>query len=523
MSRKGIPSSLVAGVAVHVAGGLAVGTVLAQGSDSRPNIVLIQTDDQTLADLDVVARTRGLIGDRGVNFRSTVTPFAICCPSRASMMTGSYPHNTGVSANFPPAGGFAAWERQAQYSIGSWLQASGYHTVHLGKYINGYAFGNRKRVKQPIGWSEWWGSADPSTYQMWGFRVNHGKGQQTRYGVFNSRDPRKYNTTVYTDIATGVITREARRPGPFYMQVAYLAPHVETKPLRKSINPRDVDVDEPSSSSGIQSIPPRPHPSDKDKLTRMPLDTMASPNFNEADVSDKGTYVRNLPLMDRSKIRDLIDDNRARKRSLLAVDRGVAKIVATLKKTGQYDNTVIVFIGDNGYLLGQHRIPKGKYFPYEAALRVPFLIAGPGIRQGVVDDTSLVSLIDVTPTLLDFAGVTPTGRAPDGVSLKPLLTGTGSLPARTMLLESGPQQAPNGDNLPLFNGVRTATWAWWRYEDGTEEMYDLVNDPWQLQSRAGDPAYANVRAALVAEWERLRSCQGASCQMPTGSIPAPQG
>ena len=514
-----------AAAAVLLAGGLAVGQVVAQDRDTRPNIVLIQTDDQTLADLDIVARTRTLIGAQGVSFRNTITPFAICCPSRASAMTGSYPHNTGVSANFPPAGGYAAWERQAQYSIGAWLKGAGYHTAHLGKYINGYAFGNRKRVKQPIGWSEWWGSADPSTYQMWGYRVNHGTGEQTRYGVFNSKDPKKYNTTVYTGLATDVIEREALRPGPFYMQVAYLAPHVETKPLRTSINldPRDVDVDDPSSSSGIQSIPPRPHPADRNKLKDLPLDTMAAPNFNEADVSDKGTYVRNLPLMDEAKIQDLIEDNRARKRSLLAVDRGVAKIVATLKRTGQYKNTILVFVGDNGYLLGQHRLPKGKYFPYEPALRIPFLIAGPGIRKGVVDDTSRVSLIDLTPTLLDFAGVAPTGRAPDGISLKPYLTGTGSVPARSMLLESGPQQAPNGDTLPLFNGVRTAGWSWWRYDDGSEEMYDLVNDPYQLQSRANDPAYANVRAALVAEWERLKACQGAACQVPGATIPPPQG
>ncbi len=510
-------------LAITVISGLALGataTSTALGAtDGRPNVLVIQTDDQTLADLDVMPNVRSLITSRGVKFTSAVTPFAICCPSRAAMMTGAYPHNNGVSANFPPAGGFVAWEKQATSSIGAWLKDAGYHTIHIGKYINGYGWYNKPTRNTPIGWSEWFGSADPSTYQMYGYRVNH-DGGQTRYGVFQVENPKKYQTTVYTQIAQGAIRRQAANPSPFYMQIAFLAPHVETLPLRTTINPRDVDMDDTSQSSAIQSIPPRPHPRDRNKIPNLPLDTMASPSFNEADTSDKGTYVAGLPSLTKEEIQDLIEDNRQRKRSLMSVDRGVARLVATLKQTGQLDNTIIVFMGDNGYMLGQHRIKKGKYFPYEPSLRIPLIVAGPGVTPGEVN-SSLVSLIDVAPTVLDFAGVTPTGRQPDGVSLKPVLTGTGPATPRTMLLESGPQQAPNGDTLPLFNGVRTPHWSWWRYEDGSEELYDLVADPFQLNSRASDPAYRRTRAALIREWQRLKDCSGASCQVRTTRIPKP--
>jgi len=509
-----------AGIAGALLASIAVGApaIAVAAPDERPNILVIQTDDQTLADLDVMPNVRSLITAQGVKFTSAVTPFAICCPSRAAMMTGAYPHNNGVSANFPPDGGFVPWEKQAKSSVGSWLKDAGYHTVHIGKYINGYGWFN-KPAPTPTGWSEWYGTADPSTYQMYGYRVNH-DGGQTRFGVFEVENPKKYQATVYTNIAQGVLRREAARPGPFYMQVAYLAPHVETIPLRKTINPRDVDMDDTSESSAIQSIPPRPHPIDRNKIPNLPLDTMASPSFNEADNSDKGTYVASLPKMTREDIQDLIEDNRQRKRSLMSVDRGIARLIATLKATGQLDNTVIMFMGDNGYMLGQHRIKKGKYFPYEPSLRIPLIVRGPGVTPGTVNK-SLVSLIDVTPTVLDFAGVAPTGRAPDGVSLKPVLTGQSAAPARTMLLESGPQQAPNGDNLPLFDGVRTPHWSWWRYEDGSEELYDLVRDPFQINSRASDPAYRRTRAALIREWQRLKDCSGAECQVRTTRIPRP--
>jgi N-acetylglucosamine-6-sulfatase len=526
------PILVLSAVALAVSTGLttsASARPLAQGAgvsthrvDARPNFVVIQTDDQTVQDLAVMPNVKRLLQDKGTTFSEMMTPFAICCPSRAAMMSACYPHNNHVNANFPPDGGYAVWQKYNHDKfIGAWLKDAGYHTVHIGKYINGYGYMNNPKFPTPGGWSEWHGSTDTSTYQMYGYRLNEPDGSHV-YGNFNVENPRYYSTDVYRGIAEKVITDQARKPGPFYLQVAFLAPHVETVPLKKvalqNAIKNMVDVDDPAPSTGIQSIPPRPAKRHENALKNMKLDV--DPSFNEADVSDKQSFIRNLPLLTDTAIQSLVDDNRQRRQSLLAVDEAVNGIVKTLTKTGQLDNTYIIFVGDNGYVLGQHRISKGKYFPYDPALNIPFIVRGPGVKAGVTMN-QMVTLMDITPTVLDLAGAVPTGREPDGISLvKSLKFGT-PIVDRTLLLSSGPQKSPAGVPLPLFNGVRDSRYAYWKYEDGFEELYDLAIDPYEMQSVASDPAYVQVKAALAAEWNILKDCAGASCRVASAVIPEP--
>jgi N-acetylglucosamine-6-sulfatase len=531
--------ALVAACAVAL-GGAALGTALTANSaplpaqdpsaagpraeDDRPNFVIIQTDDMTVDDLRVMPAVKKLLAERGTKFTQMMTPFAICCPSRAAMMSGRYPHNNGVNANFPPSGGYGVWERNnARHFVGSWLKDAGYHTVHIGKYINGYGYINNPRARDPRGWSEWHGSTDLSTYQMWGYRLNQPDGSRV-YGKFHIENPKLYSTDVYRGIAQDVIREQAAADGPFYLQVAFLAPHVETKPLKgaalKKLASKMVDADDPDPSTGIQTIPPRPAPRHKGKLAGIALPR--DPSFNEQDVTDKHPFIQALPLLTDEKVEDLTEDNQQRKESLLAVDEAVNGIVRTLKDTGQIDNTYIIFVGDNGYVLGQHRISKGKYFPYEPALNIPFIVTGPGVERGVVVD-QMVTLMDITATVLELARVEPTEVEVDGISLRALLKSGKRIPNRTLLLSSGPQSAPNGEPLPMFDGVRTARYSYWKYEDGFEELYDRSTDPYQVASVADDPSYAAVKAALIAEWNSLKVCSGASCQRPTPRIPGPSG
>lgn len=237
---------------------------------ARPNFVVIQTDDSTIQDLKVMPSVKRLLQDRGTNFTQMMTPFAICCPSRAAMMSACYPHNNGVNANFPPDGGYGVWEQNnGTQFVGAWLKNAGYHTVHIGKYINGYGYMNNPKAPVPQGWSEWHGSTDLSTYQMWGYRLNEPTGSH-KYGNFSVKNPKYYSTDVYRGIAETVIAKQAAKKAPFYMQVAFLAPHVETKPLKRSAIKQAglsyVDVDAPDASTGIQSIPPRPAPRHEDRL-----------------------------------------------------------------------------------------------------------------------------------------------------------------------------------------------------------------------------------------------------------------
>ena len=498
--------------------------------DNRPNFVIIQTDDQTVQDLSVMSRTKRLMRDKGTIFTQMMTPFAICCPSRAAMMSAAYPHNNKVQANFPPSGGYGVWEKNnGKKFVGAWLKNAGYHTVHIGKYINGYGYINNPLARDPQGWSEWHGSTDLSTYQMWGYRLNEPDGSNV-YGKFNVENPEFYSTDVYRGIAENVIKEQAKEDGPFYLQVAFLAPHVETKPLKESAiknllikygkNPSQmVDADDPDPATGIQTIPPRPAPRHQNSLRNEQLDN--DPSFNEADVSDKHPFIQALPILTDEKIQDLKDDNRQRRQSLLAVDQAVEGIINTLRQTNQLDNTYIVFVGDNGYVLGQHRISKGKYFPYEPALNIPFIMRGPGVQAGARVD-QMVTLMDVTPTVLDFAGVKATGRVPDGISLRKILTAGTPIVNRTLLLSSGPQSAPSGEPLPMFDGVRDSRYSYWKYEDGFEELYDREIDPYEMESVANNARYAEVKAALLAEWNALKDCAGKECQVASAVIPDPE-
>jgi N-acetylglucosamine-6-sulfatase len=495
-------------------------SVAPRAPDRRPNFVIVQTDDMTVEDLEVMPGVRALIGEAGATFEQMLTPFALCCPSRASLMTGCYPHNTKVQSNFPPTGGFVPWEKvNGKRFTAYWLKKAGYHTVHIGKYINGYGMYNRPVRRVPSGWTEWYGTSDPSTYQMYGYRMNEPTGSKV-YGDFYDEDPRTYGTDVYTAKALGVIKRAARNPKPFFMQVAYLAPHVETIPLTDgSWKESWADIDKPEEGSGIsvQSIPPRPAQRHENLLPDIPL--TKDPSFNEADRSDKHPFIQAIPPLSDEKISDLEADNRSRKLSLLAVDEGVTAMVNELRRTGQLSNTYIIFTGDNGYLLGQHAISYGKYFPYEPALNIPALMRGPGIKANTVV-RGMTFEIDFAPTILELAGVRPNRRV-DGLSLTGRLLDNERLPRRPLLLSSGPQQSASGQPLPLFDGVRTGRYVWWVYEDGFEEMYDLRTDPYQLESVAKDPAYLKTKLALIGLWDRLQRCSGADCRIPTPRVPAP--
>jgi hypothetical protein len=124
--------------------------------------------------------------------------------------------------------------------------------------------------------------------------------------------------------------------------------------------------------------------------------------------------------------------------------------------------------------------------------------------------------------VLDFAGVQPTGRVPDGISLRKVLTTGKPIVNRTLLLSSGPQNAPNGEPLPMFDGIRDSRYSYWKYTDGFEELYDREIDPYQMDSVANNSRYAAVKAALIAEWNSLKNCSGKDCQVASATIPDPE-
>lgn len=473
-----------------------VGSTTIPGTDrvaTGPNIVVVMTDDQTLESMRFLPKTNTLVGARGAVFSQSFVSYPVCCPSRASFLSGRYATNHGVLWNSGPTGGYRRF-RPGLAILPRSLQEAGYRTIHIGKYLNGYGFRNHREL--PPWWSDWQGLVDPSTGQYFGFTIND-NGNLVTYGDAES----DYQTDVLADRTIAAIEREASVPGPFFLYLAPLAPHAAFgAPLEDEAGILEEDP------TNLDELPRAvPAPRHRELFGNEPLPVDAA--FDEEDVSDKPAVIQRRPRVNDELVDEITAAYRDEIRSLQAVDDAVERIVQTLDATGQLDDTVIVFTSDNGYLHGQHRLPFGKYYPYEPVIRVPLYIAGPGIAAQRHD--SIVSNIDLAPTLLDLAGVAPVAEM-DGVSLVPLLTGGAPEWRRAILLEG---QAPGGGLRRPFRGVRAPGVMYAQYDDGTVELYDLRTDPFELQNVAGDPRYASVQAQLAATLARLQSCLGRACDV----------
>ncbi len=412
--RTGRQTGIAPGAGVALAVALLVLVTGAAGTDAqagvgeRPNVVVIMTDDQDLASMRVMPKVRKLVGRKGTNFANSFASNPVCCPSRSTFLSGRYSHNTGIYRNSPPHGGFASFDDSNTLPV--WLQDSGYYTALIGKYMNGYGADDPTYI--PPGWSEWYGATDPSTYRMYGYTLNE-NGTPITYGDYDTPDPALYQTDVYAEKAAEFIERRAPEAQPFFLEVTPLAPHVEV-----FNRPSDGDDDPPTPNFPN----PRPAPRHIDAFATEKLNRTKA--FNEANVSDKPAGIRSRAVMSSGTIAMTASRNRSRLESLLAVDDMVAKVVQSLRQTGELENTVIIFTSDNGFQLGEHRIPNGKQQPYEESIRVPLLIRGPEVPRGEVRD-QLAANVDLAPTIAAFAGAEP-GHPVDGESLIPTIDRPGA-------------------------------------------------------------------------------------------------
>ena len=484
------------------------GDEVARAAPSKPNVVLIMTDDQTVRDMSVLPSVRREIGARGATFRNSFSSYPLCCPSRATMLTGRYSHNHGVESNRPPSGGYGKLDKANTLPV--WLQRRGYATAHIGKFLNGYG----QAAGVPPGWTEWYGSIDPSTYTMWGYTLNE-NGTFRTYGSPAVEDPALYQTDVYRRKAEDFIKRRSGPGKPFYLSVAFLAPHSEAR------------LGRPAGGPSL-----RPAPRHKGRFANKPLPRPRS--FNEADVSDKPPFIRNQATLIGPRRQATITANfRARQEALLSVDEAVRGIVSALRSTGELSNTYVMFTSDNGFFHGEHRVPNGKVLVYEPSSRVPLLIRGPGIKGGRTTREMAVNP-DLAATVLDVTGAKPT-RSIDGRSLIPFAQKPSRRTRRPVLHEIF-RQGAGGDleqdgtpqtqqrrrpRVPSYKAVRTSRWVWVEYSDGSRELYDIARDPQQLRSRHADRRYRRTRAALRKELRRLAKCKGKSCRRQAARIPGP--
>ena len=437
------------------------------------------TDDQTVASMRFMPEVRRHLARQGTTFTNSFVTYPLCCPSRASFLTGQYTHNNGVLLNAAPTGGWEAFRRAAPTALPAALQQAGYHTGHFGKALNEYGIEDPTEVMP--GWDEWEAMVDrPARNRYYGFRVNH-IGRLRTVPVVSGN----HNTDYFSRRVQRYIRQRAADDQPFFANLWLFAPHGER--------------------GGGPTIPAARHVG---AFAREPLP--APPSLNEEDVTDKPLHLQRPPLSDATLAR-VERLYRWRLESLLAVDEAVGDIVATLETTGLLSNTLIVFTSDNGYHHGEHRIATGKWHVYDESTRVPLVVRGPDVHAGSRVHANVAN-IDVAPTLLDYAQASPL-NVPDGRTLRPLLTGATTTFDRDVLLTTGYSPARR-----WYTAIRTDDYLYVEHvqdeaaeQIAAEELYDLHADPYQLHSLHDDPGHDAVRNELRDRLHRLRTCAGESC------------
>ncbi|YCK35555.1 sulfatase [Actinomadura sp. ATCC 39365] len=445
-------------------------------SASRPNIVFVMADDLESGTLPYFPAINSELVAKGTSFSRFFVTNSWCCPSRTSILRSQYVHSHGVLTNTAPEGGFDRFHSLdlERSTIGTWMQQAGYRTALMGKFLNHYPGATADAAYVPPGWDEW-DVPVRKLYEEYGYRLNE-NGDLYDYG-WSEED---YLSDVLADKARDFITGADE---PFFLYLTPIGPHNPANPAVRHVD----DLPEVTA--------PR------------------TPSFNQADVSKEPLWLSSLPSLTQEDIDRVDERHRRRLRSMLGVDDLVRSVIEALQASGKLDNTYIIFTSDNGFHLGTHRLTQGKTTPFEEAIKVPFVVRGPGIRPGATIG-QLGATVDIAPTIAELGGAAVPSFS-EGRSLVPLLRG--SPPAqwrKNVLVEfnrpvnrSSAAQTP----VPSYQALRTERYTYVRYDTGERQLYDLAADPYQLDNLAAtaDPA---LLAGLDARLQAMRACSGAGCR-----------
>lgn len=432
-------------------------------ADEPLNVVFILTDDQRYDMVEQMPTVSTRLAGEGLSFDTAIVTTSLCCPSRASMLSGRYAHAHGIRTLS------GAHKFDARETIATWLDRAGYTTALIGKYMNA---NGKLAPAVPPGWDEWRTFMDnPASFfgdsLYYGYRLNE-NGASRAYGTA----PEDYSTDVLAAFATRFV---AEAEEPFFLYFAPFAPHLPSLPAERH------------KGLSAKAVIPVPVP--------------------EADTTDKPRHVRSRRAALEGEptepfaqlwVRHVRRHNpRLELESLLAVDDAVAGILDELDKRGVEGRTLVVYTSDNGALAGEHW-SWGKNDAYEESIKIPLIMRLPGTIPRGSRSAELVANIDFAPTIAALTGAAVVGEI-DGVSLVPVLKGQ-RLPREEVLLEwwssaDGPPIA-----TPGFHGIRARDWKYVAYRDGFEELYDLANDPGELENLAVEdpehPRMAEMRARL---------------------------
>jgi N-acetylglucosamine-6-sulfatase len=443
----------------------------------QPNVVFVLTDDLTSDLLPYMPNVRRLQRD-GTTFTNYFVTDSLCCPSRASILTGAYPHDTGIFRNTGADGGFLAFRARGleQDTYATNLQSVGYRTALMGKYLNQYAPSRFRTALGgpyvPPGWSDW--TVAGNGYDGFNYRLTRNVGV-VRHG-FRAKD---YLTNVLARQGLDFVDESIAEGAPFMLNLWTFAPHA----------------------------PAIPAPRDRHRFNGLTAPRDAA--FDEADMSDKPPWLRNHAPLGPDQVARIDATFRDRVRSVQAVDRMIGRLRRRLRALGVARNTYIVFSSDNGFHLGQHRLTPGKLTAYDTDVRVPLIVTGPGVAGGRTVDA-----------MTENTDLCPPPRA-DGHSLVPLLhpasdDATASSWRDAVLIEhhgnvvgaGDPDLPPAGSgNPPSYEALRSKDTLYVEYADGERELYDLASDPFELDNLAGRASPERL-AQLSGQLAAMASCHG---------------
>jgi N-acetylglucosamine-6-sulfatase len=442
-------------------------------SDSRPNIVFILVDDLRWDELGCAGhpfvKTPNIdrIAGDGARFRNAFMTTPLCSPSRASFLTGQYAHTHGITDNVNRS---AASHQLVTFPL--LLHQSGYETAFIGKWHMG-----NDDTPRP-GFDRW---------------VSF-KGQGTYLDPEINEDGKDVKSGGYiTDLLTGYAVEfiKRRHDKPFLVYLAHKAIHPEAKQRDDgSVDLTNAELFIPAERHrdlyAGKKIPRRPN------AMRPPVGKPAL----ERRIGNLPPLGANTATPDEGVL--------GRLRTLMAVEDGVGDILRALQETGQLDNTVIVFAGDNGYFYGEHGLSVERRLAYEESIRMPLLVRYPRlIKAGTVRDEFALN-IDLAPTLLALAGAPVPGNM-QGRSLVPLLKGEKPQWRDSFLIEYYTDRVFPRMLQMGYKAVRTGRWKYIHYLElqGMDELYDLKTDPYEMKNLIAQPGAKKALVEIKREMERL--------------------
>ena len=400
---------------------------------AQPNVVIVMTDDQRA---DSLAHMPNVLDLDGTVYERAYAVQPLCCPSRTSFLTGQYPHEHGIKTNAPNPEQVHALEAAA---LPTWLDSAGYRTAYAGKYLNGYPF---ETPYVPAGWDEWYalvGVEDPTN--------------PTFTDGVDVEQRAAHETAVVREFGLDFIADNAGEE-PLFLVLAPFAPHAR----------------DPGDDPGEHPVPV-PMAQDVGSFAGA---VAPGQEARTEDMSDKTHFLRRFPTFEHERA-DLYWQRTLE--AIQGVDRMVGAVRAELEDQGEWDETVLIFTSDNGFMLGEHRL-WAKDVPYEESARVPLVVSGPGFKDTTA--SRLVANVDLPRTIAQLAEVTP-GLPQDGRALT-------AKQRKRLLLEGGGRTG----NRPVRRGWRALVTRRWSYLNwggaGGRELYDLRGDPAQLEAIQGEPA-----------------------------------